>query len=141
MFTCCGPCAILAWRAKIGGFRIAASASHVVRHWDLGGRYAGRGLLTWDPEAGFHLESFVDRDETPLPSPITLGAVKVIRKSEVTSIRMRLQHGGYAIAPEVPLVDRFDLLHQRRLSARLGRVQFMYQRRLRPSRAARSTPV
>jgi hypothetical protein len=34
LFTCCGPCAMFAWRANItGGFLIAARVSSVARHW------------------------------------------------------------------------------------------------------------
>ena len=34
MFTCCGPCEMLACRAiTTGGFLMVASVSNVIRHW------------------------------------------------------------------------------------------------------------
>lgn len=90
----------------------------------VGGRYRGRGLLTWRPDSGFHLEAFVTRSGPPVPSPLILGAVRLATKQDRTSIRMQIQYGGLAYTLAT-LADRFDVLHQGRLSARLGVVRFM----------------
>jgi hypothetical protein len=90
----------------------------------LGGRYGGRGLLTWQPDTGFHLETFVTRSGPPLPTPVEFWRVRLATRQDRTSIRMRIQHGGRAFAVAT-LTDRFDVVAQKRLSCGLGAVRFM----------------
>src|SRR5687768_16656506 len=81
----------------------------------LGGRYRGRGLLTWQLDAGFHLEAFVARSGAPMPAEVKFGEVRLATKRDRTCIRMRIRHGGRAFAV-VTLVDRFDVVIDERLS-------------------------
>lgn len=90
----------------------------------LGGRYRGRGLLTWEPDTGFHLEALVTRSGPPLPDKVQLWQGRLATRHDRTSIRMRIQHGGRAFAV-VALADRLDVLTQDRLSCSLRSVRFM----------------
>jgi hypothetical protein len=90
----------------------------------LGGRYRGRGLLTWQPDAGFHLEAFVTRSGPPMPDRVQFWQVRLATRQDRTSLRMRIQHGGRAFAV-VTLADRFDVVAQKRLSCTLGAVHLM----------------
>jgi hypothetical protein len=90
----------------------------------LDGLYRGPGLLTWDPEKGFHLEAFVARSGKPLPTHFKLGEVRLATRKDRTSVRMRIKRGGRALA-FVVLTDRWDLVMQDRLSCALGAVRFM----------------
>lgn len=99
----------------------------------LGGRYRGRGLLTWQPGAGFQLEAFVNRSGPPMPAQVKFGALRLATRRDRTSIRMRIRHGGRAIA-FATLTDRFDVVMDDRLSCALGSVHFM----IRAPEAART---
>lgn len=90
----------------------------------LGGRYRGRGLLTWQPDAGFHLEAFVTRSGPPMPAEVKFGEVRLPTRQDRTSIRMRIRHGGRALAVAT-LADRFDVVIDDRLSCALGTARFM----------------
>ena len=70
-----------------------------IRFQYLGGIYTGRGLLTWDPEKGFHIDAFVERKGPELPSPISFGKVGYITKDETCSIRMKSKSFNHAIIP------------------------------------------
>jgi hypothetical protein len=90
----------------------------------LGGRYQGRGVLTWEPSLGFHLEALLERDKMPQIEQVELGRVRIIRKSDTSSIRMKPWYQKWAISPRVVLIDRDDILSQHRLSIDLSRVIF-----------------
>jgi hypothetical protein len=90
----------------------------------LGGRYRGRGLLTWQPDAGFHLEAFVTRYGSPMPAEVKFGEVRLPTRQDRTSIRMRIRHGGRALVVAT-LADRLDVVVDDRLSCSLGAVRFM----------------
>jgi hypothetical protein len=90
----------------------------------LGSRYEGRGIMTWNPDEGFHVEAFLDRHGSALPKEIPLGKVGIPRKSEICSIRMKPHGFDWAIAPNARLIDRDDILWQNRLSINLNRVIF-----------------
>jgi len=87
-------------------------------------RYQGRGIMTWNPEEGFHLEVIFDRSQR---NSFTrrLGKIGVIPRSDYFSIRMRPQGYDWAIAPHIYLTD-FDWfnLERRYLSKSLKRVIF-----------------
>ena len=89
-----------------------------------GSRYQGHGIMTWNPDDGFHLEAFLDKQGKTLPR-IDLGKVGITRKSNICSIRMRPQGYDWAIAPNIIISDcnELDILHNR-LSIDFGRVIF-----------------
>ncbi len=91
----------------------------------LGGRYRGRGIMTWKPCSGFHIEAPLNLQDMPKIKEVQFGKVRIIRKSDISSIRMFPQ-GNYnwAIAPAVPLVERDDVISQKRLSINFSRVIF-----------------
>jgi hypothetical protein len=89
-----------------------------------GNRYQGHGIMTWNPDEGFHLEAFLDKQGKTL-SKIELRKVGLIRKSNVCSIRMRPQGYDWAIAPNVVISDSNELdISHNRLSIDFGRVIF-----------------
>lgn len=91
----------------------------------LGGRYRGRGVMTWKPEQGFHIEAPLDLQDMPHPEDVEFGRVGVIRKSDQSSIHMILHNSNNrAIAPSVILVDRLDIINEKRISVNLERVVF-----------------
>lgn len=90
----------------------------------LENRYQGRGILSWDPSTGLHLEALLNREKMRRIEKIELGRVRIIRKSDISSICMRPWNTDRAIAPEVILIDREDILFQHRLSINLNRVIF-----------------
>ena len=89
------------------------------------GRYQGRGLLTWKPESGFHLDAFLQRSGAPLPTRIEIGRAGIISQSQFVTIRMKQSGNSWAIAPNVLLKDHLEILDQQRLSADLERVIFL----------------
>jgi len=90
----------------------------------LGGMYKGKGVLTWNPDKGFHLESFVTRYGPPLPSE-SFGGPKLIRKIDFKTIRMKSKKDkSWIIAPNVPLFGRLDLRLEGRLSTNINSVIF-----------------
>lgn len=91
----------------------------------LGRRYRGRGIMTWKPCSGFHIEAPLDLQGMPQPGDIEFGKVRVIRKNDLSSIRMVLHNSNNrAIAPSVVLVDRLDIINEKRISVNLERVIF-----------------
>jgi len=90
----------------------------------LGSRYQGRGIMTWKPDEGFHIEAFLEKPSVAPPKTIEFGKVGIIRQSNITSIRMRPQGFDWGLAPNVHLIDRHDVLWQNRLSINLSRVIF-----------------
>ncbi|HEY9794889.1 MAG TPA: hypothetical protein V6D30_04540 [Leptolyngbyaceae cyanobacterium] len=89
-----------------------------------GNRYQGHGIMTWNPDEGFHLEAFLDKQGKALPR-IELGKFGLIRKSNICSIRMRPQGYDWAIAPNVIISDSNELdISHNRLSIDFGRVIF-----------------
>ncbi|MBD1804319.1 hypothetical protein H6F98_02385 [Microcoleus sp. FACHB-SPT15] len=89
-----------------------------------GNRYQGRGIMTWNPDEGFHLEAFLDKKGKTL-SKIDLGKVGISPKSNICSIRMRPQSYDWAIAPNIRLTgsDEWNI-SKGRLSINFGRVFF-----------------
>jgi hypothetical protein len=90
----------------------------------LGGHYQGHGVMTWEPDNGFHLEAFLTRQGDVLVRPVEIGKIGILCKSDFRSIRMKVKHSSWAIAPGVPLYDRLDLLMNDHLSIDLSRVIF-----------------
>jgi hypothetical protein len=88
-----------------------------------GTRYEGRGVLTWDPANGYHLEAPVE----PIGGPARhsyVDYVGVFRPKHHRPIRMELDSGGWARARRVVLANRRDLRDQARLSIDFDRVLF-----------------
>ncbi len=90
----------------------------------LGSRYEGRGIMTWNPDEGFHIEAFLEKPSVPLPKTINLGETRIVRKGDISSIRMKPHGFDWAIASNARLIDRYDILWQNRLSINLNRVIF-----------------
>ena len=92
-------------------------------HFDYqGGRYHGRGVISWDPEDGFYIEAPVERIGPRIQS-IGLGRGGVVTEEDLRSIRMReINSRGWILAPQVIMRDRFDVLLQQRLSIPISRI-------------------
>ncbi len=89
-----------------------------------GNRYQGHGIMTWNPDEGFHLEAFLDKQGKALPR-IELGKVGITRKSNICSIRMRPQGYDWAMAPNIIISDSNELdISHNRLSIDFERVIF-----------------
>ena len=52
-----------------------------------GNRYQGHGIMTWNPDEGFHLEAFLEKLGKTL-SKIELGNVGITPKIYISMIRM-----------------------------------------------------
>jgi hypothetical protein len=86
-----------------------------------GQRFEGRGVLRWDVTKGFSLEA-------PLHEKLKKSVqfrTKLITKGDRSSIRMHLKGGGVAVAPSVPLVNRYDIVSENRISISLRKVVFL----------------
>jgi hypothetical protein len=68
----------------------------------LGGLYRGRGLLTWQPDAGFHLETFVTRSGAPLPP----------QKELVAAFAAALEKRGLSVHAYPGIKDWYDEIAQ-----------------------------
>lgn len=91
----------------------------------LGGRYVGRGIMTWEPKRGFHIEAPLKRQKMPQPETVELGKVGILRKNNTSSIRMKPWYCDWAFSPALPLVDREDILSQHRFSTNLNSAVFL----------------
>ena len=92
-----------------------------------GGYYKGHGILTWKPEIGFRIESFLQRTGEPIPEKWGIGGVGIIPRTDYRAIRMTLRYNGIAIAPCVPITDQHDLFSEKHLDLLVGRVIFLNQ--------------
>jgi hypothetical protein len=90
-----------------------------------GNRYQGRGIMTWKPDKGFHLEAFLDGEGKSIET-IDLGRIQITPKSDIFSIRMRPQEYDWAIAPNIHLSgwDKYNIQNNR-LSINFGRMVFL----------------
>lgn len=88
-----------------------------------GGSYRGRGILRWQPEKGFEICAFVERNGPPLPPTTEFKSVSFEDRSQ-TTIWMRTINGPAALIPVV-LRNRLDLEHEDRLQATVSRVMFV----------------
>lgn len=86
-------------------------------------RYQGHGLMTWNPDEGFHIEAFLDKPNNS-PKTMEFGKFGITYKSDLSSIRMIYDDINWAIAPDVVLIDRYDILSKNRLSLKLSHVIF-----------------
>ncbi len=87
--------------------------------------------MNWNPTEGFHLEAFVERRGAPEPDKIEFWKPRIIRKQDRRSIRMKVRHGAWAIAPNVPLIDLYSVIDEDRLSINLPRIVFIQAMRQR----------
>jgi len=90
----------------------------------LGGRYVGNGFMSWEPDAGFHIEAILKRHGKPLPSKIEFGKIRVPTPEDIRTIRIKPLHFNWAIIPNVSLRDNLELLLENRLSINVDRVLF-----------------
>ena len=90
----------------------------------LGGRYEGKGILTWTAEKGFHIEAPVRRSN-PLPERIELGKAGVRSPRDATTIRMKLTTGAIATTSKFYFDPPLRLLNDNHLSVSFGRVLFV----------------
>lgn len=90
----------------------------------LGGRYVGRGIMTWEPKAGFHIEAPLKRQKMPQLEAVELGKVGIVRRNDTSSIRMKPWYCDWAFSPAVALIDREDILSQHRFSINLNSIVF-----------------
>jgi hypothetical protein len=90
----------------------------------LDNQYRGRGIMTWNPDKGFHIQAFLDGQGKPI-SRIDLGKIGITLRSDICSIRMRPQGYDWAIAPNIHLTgwSKFDILNKH-LSIKTERVVF-----------------
>lgn len=90
-----------------------------------GSRYQGRGVITWNPEEGFHLEALLDGRIKRIEE-INLGKIGIIPKSDFCSIRMRPQGYDWAIAPNIYLdfQSKLSITQSKYLSINFGRLVF-----------------
>ena len=108
----------------IGYNRAAEYVLDRVRFAYEGKAYSGRGLLTWDPDKGIHIQAFLDQS---LPQASLFGPVELVQVEDITDVRpIRLAGRGFghAIVPEVFPHDLSSCLHEGRLSIRPQRVIF-----------------
>lgn len=89
----------------------------------LGIRHTGKGVLHWKPDEGFHLEAMVERSG-PLPDRIEFGRAGPVSSQHMTQIKMKTGANTLAVSPSLPLVDRWDLIEEKRLSLNLDQVTF-----------------
>jgi hypothetical protein len=69
----------------------------------MGGRFNGRGILSWKPDKGFHIEATVKNSGKALP-PIPrfdFSDVSTENISETPNIKIWFQDGGWAVAKSV----------------------------------------
>jgi hypothetical protein len=93
-----------------------------VRFHYQGGRYHGRGVLTWNADEGFHTEAPVERFGPRIRS-IGFGLGGVVREQDLRSIHMKEHNSqGWILAPQVILRDRLDLVIQNRISIPVARI-------------------
>ena len=90
----------------------------------LGVRFKGRGLLTWNPKDGFHLEAFLENKRDLSPTMKGFGGIFIIPEYEYCKIRMKSNGFKYAIAPRVPLYGHIELIFESRLSIDIDRILF-----------------
>ena len=77
------------------------------------GQYSGRGVMTWKPTEGFHIEAFVKRHGPPLASPLSLGRTGLIPQH---CVRMRPEGYIWAFTPAAVLDDDMRVIENNRLS-------------------------
>jgi hypothetical protein len=106
-------------------FREGSWALQRVRLEYLGGAYDGRGLLTWNPTDGFHLDAFLERSGPPLPSVIEWGKPRVFEPWEFRHVRMQMAPGFRAISAPIVVSDHAELIGDPRLEADFFSVLFL----------------
>ena len=104
-----------------------------VRFEYAGGSYDGRGLLSWKPSQGFHMEAFLARRGAQLPEKIEYGKVGVVPPNELRAVRMRLEDGARALSAPICVSDHLELVGSPRLSADFPSILFV---RRDPARGA-----
>jgi hypothetical protein len=86
--------------------------------------YSGRGLLTWDPSKGFHLDAFVEEKSGKLNYPISFGGQAFFIKEETICIKIKSNGFDHAIIPFALIKDHIELFFEKRLSYNANRMIF-----------------
>lgn len=87
-------------------------------------RYTGRGFMKWNPQEGFQIEAVLDPDNQLPRDILEFGKIGIIGNNSKSSIKMKLQGFDWAIAPDITLFERKDIIYHNRLSIRSPRVIF-----------------
>jgi len=100
----------------------------------LEGKYTGKGILTWNPDKGFNLQSFVTRHGPSMLSE-SFGGPRMIRKSDLKTIRMiPRRYKRWIIAPNIKLFERWDIRMEDRLSININTVIFSSPSKEKPEK-------
>ncbi len=104
-----------------------------ISFFDKGARYSGRGLLTWMPTNGFHVEAPVTRVQGLQQKAFRFGVSGFLPEESYHIIRMDLLNSGRAISYDVPIFEDPRLSFQSWLSLELPIVTFANSNRRPPS--------
>jgi hypothetical protein len=91
----------------------------------LGGIYRGRGVLTWNPDRGFHIEAPVDRLGPRLKGRFELLKPRVVNREDLHAIRIAFGRSSYAVSPPLPPDPPLELLLSSQLSIDVSRMVFV----------------
>lgn len=108
-----------------------SKAEFVLKHlWFAyaGARYEGRGVITWDPEHGFHIEAFLERLGPTFVGAIKRPTLRMKKRSDFIAPRFRTTDGQKGLIPFLFLRHDLDLLSHRRLTGNFGRLLFFDER-------------
>ena len=107
--------------------RVAQYILDRVRFTHAAKEFTGRGLLTWDPEKGIHIEAFLEQT-VPQGNPLSFLAPLVrVEHTSAGPIRLAIRRFGHAVVPRVFPSDLSESLHEGRLSIRSDRIIFFQQ--------------
>jgi hypothetical protein len=93
----------------------------------LGQTFTGRGIMSWKPEGGFHIEAPLDLEPLADVREVPLGRLRVVSRKDAASIKLIFPGTERAIASAISLIDRYDVLSEKRLSININRVLFFTQ--------------
>ncbi|WP_017296541.1 hypothetical protein [Nodosilinea nodulosa] len=88
-------------------FKPAKIITNDLYFYHIGIKYQGKGIITWDPDKGFHLEALL---EQPIrhPDRIELGRVRVSDQSDYSSIRAWTSDYGWMLIPKINISSLQD---------------------------------
>ena len=72
-------------------------------------KYQGKGVITWDPEKGFHFEALLEQP-IRLPTRTELGRIRVSDQSDYSSIRAWTPDYGWILIPDINISNFEDSL-------------------------------
>lgn len=86
--------------------------------------YKGRGVMTWKPNKGFHVEAFLDKNGSIPTKEIYLGGGYVLEQKDKSTIYLKPQAYNKAVIPDVPIKSNMHLFINNRLSITVDQVFF-----------------